>query len=178
MDPSQIVNPTVRDIWSRSIWYGSPDAPASTKTGMNVLFVLWMLAFFGALFSGVYIGAYCIIIIAVLFVLMIPLVIAVRPMRWRNSDLIYAITPTEIFFTVKSHALSVKEGSYFWENLSNIIGYKKKIDKGSLTVILVFANPASAGIYGKNLKELPLFRISNVDNLIRVLVRMGKPEIK
>jgi hypothetical protein len=182
MEKSKIVNPAIKDIWSRSLWTGQPDVSKSLRVVSLILYIAAIVVAFGLAFPFfAKLGENFIIILAAVFLLFItlPIVKIAKRLRWKDSLLMFAISDGCIFFTHEPWAkLKVdRDGSWFEESIHNITGFTRKTDGGKTTVIIKFAEKSYAGSYG-NIKELPLYRISNPQQLISTLTGLGIKEEK
>jgi hypothetical protein len=87
----------------------------------------------------------------------------------------YAIADNRIFITSELQAKSTNHTSWFEQSTDNIKSFTLKTNGGKTTVILNFIEKFYAGIYGK-IKALPLYRISNANQLISILTALGIKE--
>jgi hypothetical protein len=182
MEKSKINNPAIKEIWDRSIWTGQPNASATEKLFLSIIpAVMLLFAFiFAAYFlttPGLEVIGIC-LGVAVLLLLIVILKTS-RTARWRDPFLMFALSDGCIFFTGEMHAKSTIDhnASWFEESISNITSFTLKTDKDKTTVIINFAEPSYAGSYGK-INALPLYRISNAEQLISILKGFGIKEEK
>jgi hypothetical protein len=182
MENSKIKNPAIKEIWDKSIWTGQPDASVAAMLALFLIpsmFLLFAFAFAlyriegsGLEIEGVY---FCV------FLLFLA-IIAVKTTKMsllRNPYLMVALADGCIFFTGEGSAKSAvdRNASWFEESIDNIASFTLKTNGGKTTVILNFFEKFYAGTYGKT-KALPLYRISNAEQLISILKGFGIKEEK
>jgi hypothetical protein len=179
MEKSKIKNPAIKEIWDRSIWTGQPESSAiAAECMLSVTFVGIFLALLFAASELTKMIDVAIVFagFGVLFVLLlIPFFKVIRTFRWKNPKLMFAVVDGCIFFTGEDSAKSTAPSSWFYESLTNVSSFSRKINGEKTTVILNFIEKSNAGIYG-NLKALPLYRISNSQQLISTLKGLGIQE--
>jgi hypothetical protein len=181
MEKSKIINPSIKEIWLKSVWTGQPES--SVKERIITIVPPLIFCAVGVLVAGLIanavnsedvmgVGISAVALASAVWMFKLALA-----SRWKDPTLMFAITDNRVFFTGESYAKMANNGaaSWFEEALTNVESFTKKNDKDKTTVILNFREKSYAGSYG-NLKALPLFRISNAEGLISILTGLGIKE--
>jgi hypothetical protein len=184
MEKSKIINPIVKDVWNRSIWTGQPNSLGlSPILSFFAVLAIWLgCGYVSTLFIDIFelrsAVVYAVYIVAFILFYIFLFSIFLKTSHYKMPQLMFAIADDRIFFTNERYATSTeKRFVCFSASTTNITSFKRKNNGGKTTVIINFAERTYMGAYGK-IKALPLYRISNVEQLISILTDLGIKEEK
>jgi hypothetical protein len=182
MEKSKINNPAIKEIWDRSIWTGQPQTSMLLRyffaITLALLFIVgagFILWFLNTLNVDWNIRIICLVVFFVLF--MAINIISAITSRWTFPTLMFALSGNRLFFTIEHDAKLTEYGSWCEATMDEIASFTLKTNGGKTTLILNFFEKFYAGTYGKT-KALPLYRISNAQQLISILKGFGIKEEK